>query len=322
MERTVPRLNRKAAEVADLLTGGLREPGDGRTIGKRGGAIMPVSVTRTGVNTWAISHTYEMNGDLVPDPDIEYVKDPIVGGWIPIAYQDARRYDRVAELKYMPSGGAHVDTYDPRGVRSVLSAANVMLENIAEYYPNELAELRRNARAFTSAVGSSEPPVRDTTPREEPSMATMDPYEDEATAWYDEVLVPHVFSTTNKAIPPERAERWAALAARPMIRNMLIGVLVEAFRAHKELPKWRRGRAPWEIEAELNAPVADYGGPPPASPPRPPASPPRSTNRPQPPASTQAPADSPTYTPEQALEALREGWNLFKVARPDLFITA
>lgn len=314
------KLNAKAARVADLLTGGLAEPGDGRTIGKRGGGVMPVSVTRTGKNTWAISHTYEMNGDLVPDPDIEYVKDPIIGGWVPIAYQDARTYDRVAELKHTRQG-AYVDTYNPRGVRDVVQTANLMLTNIAEYYPNELAELQRNSRAFTSAVGSSEPPVRDTTPREEPSMATMDPYEAEATAWYDEVLVPHVFSTTNKAIPPERAERWATLAARPMIRNMLIGVLVEAFRAHKELPRWRKGRAPWEIEAEMNAGYA-----PPASPQRPasppPASPPRSARPTQPPASTQAPTDATTYTPEQAIEALREGWNLFKVARPDLFITA
>ena len=46
---------------------------------------------------FALSHYYEQNGDLVPDPDME-IRVYLIDGWSKaeaLTYQDARRYDEV-----------------------------------------------------------------------------------------------------------------------------------------------------------------------------------------------------------------------------------
>jgi hypothetical protein len=58
--------------------------------------FMPLSIEKHG-RTITLTHYYEVNGDLVPDPDVEYVD---LGGndWLPVAIQHATgHYCRTAQ---------------------------------------------------------------------------------------------------------------------------------------------------------------------------------------------------------------------------------
>jgi hypothetical protein len=75
-------LNRTAARVFSSLIEGLAA-GDAKRIDNASGAFMAVSIDclvggPKGPSLYAVAHRYELNGDLVPDPDVEFyvVDDP------------------------------------------------------------------------------------------------------------------------------------------------------------------------------------------------------------------------------------------------------
>ena len=80
------RLGRAASKVFMALIAGI-PVGDARKIDNAGGAFMAVSVDHLardsrGGSLYAVAHRYEANGDLVPDPDVEFyvVEDPAQPG--------------------------------------------------------------------------------------------------------------------------------------------------------------------------------------------------------------------------------------------------
>jgi hypothetical protein len=73
--QTARPLNAAATKVFRTLIDGL-EPGGARYVGKHGETFMRVAIDRLSRHEYAVAHRFECNGDLVPDPDVEfYVTD-------------------------------------------------------------------------------------------------------------------------------------------------------------------------------------------------------------------------------------------------------
>lgn len=75
-------LNKSATKIFLKLIEGLN-PGDGRKIDNSSGTFMAVGIDcldkrpypghpMTEIELYAVAHRYELNGDLVPDPDVEF----------------------------------------------------------------------------------------------------------------------------------------------------------------------------------------------------------------------------------------------------------
>jgi hypothetical protein len=114
-------LNKAATKVFMTL---IRElaVGEGKKIGD-GKVFMAVHVDRLGENTYAIAHRYEQNGDLVPDPDMEFVV--VSGCVVPTAIDQAYGYRRAVEHE----DGQNI-RFNPRAQRELAAFANTWMKNI------------------------------------------------------------------------------------------------------------------------------------------------------------------------------------------------
>ena len=118
-------MNKAAAKVLDELTAGLGV-GEARKIDNARGTFMAVSVERLTETTFSVSHYYEQNGDLVPDPDMEFWRGPD-GAWYPVAIQHSSgHYLRAIEFSETdkPSG------FRPRALTDLASFAATWMKNI------------------------------------------------------------------------------------------------------------------------------------------------------------------------------------------------
>ena len=123
---TIPTLNKSASKVLDALTAGLAV-GEGRKIGEEGGVYMQVSVGRLTGATFSVAHYYEQGGDLIPDPDMEFVKT--AAGWLPVTCTLALGYfTRAMNL----DENEQVESYSPRATRELVSFANMWMRNIKD----------------------------------------------------------------------------------------------------------------------------------------------------------------------------------------------
>jgi hypothetical protein len=122
-------LSQKHSRILDRMTAGLADPsGEGqsaRTYNRAPDVYMPLVVERIGQNRYSVAHYFEQNGDRVPDPDIEFVRDA-EGRWYPAAATMAiGTYHRVAEF----DGDGRPTRYSPRGLQSVKPLARLLLDN-------------------------------------------------------------------------------------------------------------------------------------------------------------------------------------------------
>lgn len=115
-------LNKAAAVVFHKLVDGLAV-GEARRIDNAPGVYMAVSVDRIGENTYAVAHRFEQNGDLVPDPDMEFVV--ISGAVVPTAIDQAYGYRRTVEHE----DGQNI-RFLPRAQRELATFANLWMKNI------------------------------------------------------------------------------------------------------------------------------------------------------------------------------------------------
>lgn len=86
-------------------------------------------IEKIGVNRISVAHYFEMNGDLVPDPDIVFfVTDN--GDWCPIGINQSiggwRSYVK------MTADGAGIEAYDPVGQAGLADFAEIWAQNIAD----------------------------------------------------------------------------------------------------------------------------------------------------------------------------------------------
>jgi hypothetical protein len=90
-------LNKRAEAIFRQLIDGLTEPGQSRKIDNTGGAFMPVNIDvlsmerrKVGALDWyemrvSIAHNYVQNGDVMADPDVEFLVTPM--GVVPVTFQ-------------------------------------------------------------------------------------------------------------------------------------------------------------------------------------------------------------------------------------------
>jgi len=121
-------LNQSAAKIFMVLIAGLAV-GQSRKIDNTHGTYMPVSVERLGENRYSVTHYFEQNGDLVPDPDMEFMTLEAGGNVavIPLAIQHSTgHYQRTAEL----DDNGKIKGFYVRALAEQVSFANTWMRNI------------------------------------------------------------------------------------------------------------------------------------------------------------------------------------------------
>ena len=120
-------VSRNAAAVLDELTADLNV-GDSRKV-DRGLGFMPVHIEhlqRSGLGLhYSLAHYYEQNGDLVPDPDVVFVRG--ADGWSPISFQDSLAF-RVA-VHFHEDSTIEVDEKEQR---DLVRFCNHWMRNVQE----------------------------------------------------------------------------------------------------------------------------------------------------------------------------------------------
>lgn len=120
------RINANAKRVLEKLTADI-EVGDARTFDAAPGAFMAVHVDRLDANLFAVAHRYEVNGDMVPDPDVEFFRGAD-GEWYPTAIDQSGAvggYRRHVEIE----NGQPV-RFSPRGQADLAVFCGMWLRNI------------------------------------------------------------------------------------------------------------------------------------------------------------------------------------------------
>ena len=74
---------------------------------------------------YSVAHYFESQGDLVPDPDVVFLRAP--AGWAPASFQDSRVY-RVA-IQFHEDGTIEVHEKEQR---DLVSFCNLWMRNIYE----------------------------------------------------------------------------------------------------------------------------------------------------------------------------------------------
>lgn len=124
-------MNKTATKTLLALIDGL-VPGQARKLDNAPGAFMPVSVDVLAENgptkLVAVAHRREQNGDLVADPDVEFLVVQMNGEAFvsPTAIDHGFRYDRAATL----GADLRVTEYRPRSQADLTSFCNTWMRNI------------------------------------------------------------------------------------------------------------------------------------------------------------------------------------------------
>ena len=125
-------INQRAKKVMDKLTEGLDEIDNHKKVDNTKGAFMPAVVERIGKcdlgQIYSIAHYYEQNGDLMRDPDMEFLKGAD-GEYYPISFwQDAPlKRDEVVVWK-----DGTIVGYNEKGQAELVTFANKWMKNIKE----------------------------------------------------------------------------------------------------------------------------------------------------------------------------------------------
>ena len=125
-------INKKAKKVMDMLTEHIGEGNGHKKIDNTKGAFMTVHVeyiTRCSLGPiYSIAHYYEQNGDLMRDPDIQFIKGGD-GEYYPISFwQDSPLIrDEAAAWK-----GGIVVGYNEKRQAELVTFANTWMKNIKE----------------------------------------------------------------------------------------------------------------------------------------------------------------------------------------------
>ena len=125
-------INREAKEVMDVLTEGMEGIDGHRTIDNTKGTFMPVHVERTNEcelgPLFSVTHYYEQNGDLMRDPDMEFIKGGD-GEYYPISFWQDAPLKREETIIW--KDGEIVCYYGKRQAELV-TFANTWMKNIKE----------------------------------------------------------------------------------------------------------------------------------------------------------------------------------------------
>lgn len=118
-------VSKSAALVLNALTAGLK-PGESRKVDTTNGVYMAVSVEHLYDNHFAVAHYYRQNGDMVPDPDMEFYRTE-TGEWLPVNCTMATGYFTQA-IRFGADGKP--EGFYPRALRELASFASMWMKNI------------------------------------------------------------------------------------------------------------------------------------------------------------------------------------------------
>ena len=125
-------INQRAKKVMDKLTGYIDGANDHKTIDNTKGTFMPVHVEHISKcnlgQIFSIAHYYEQNGDLMRDPDMEFVKAGD-GEYYPVSFwQDSPlKRDEAVEWK-----DGEITGIRPKLQAELATFANMWMKNIKE----------------------------------------------------------------------------------------------------------------------------------------------------------------------------------------------
>lgn len=86
-------LNQARSRILETLTRGLNDEQNHRRIDNAPGSFMAVVVEKIGPARYSVAHYYKQNGDLVADPDLEFVvQDGRIVTYKRKAYADLRSF--------------------------------------------------------------------------------------------------------------------------------------------------------------------------------------------------------------------------------------
>ena len=126
-------ISKAAAAVLELLTEGLTNPcsdseGSSRKIDNAKGSFMAVHVSRLGANHYSVAHYYEQNGDLCPDPDMEFIK--LNGYWLALSIEHYGRRDVAIKCEMKEDGSLAPTHTSAAQMRSQSSFCAEWMRNI------------------------------------------------------------------------------------------------------------------------------------------------------------------------------------------------
>ena len=137
LNNRLDRVNKYSAEVLDALTQGLGPETPGRRIDNNppDSGIMAVNVDWIGVvigvgDIFAVSHTFEQNGDLMMDPEMQFIReqDGRTAFYYPISFkQDSLGVDRES-VKF--DNDYKITAINAREQADEAHFANVWMKNI------------------------------------------------------------------------------------------------------------------------------------------------------------------------------------------------
>lgn len=124
-------LNKSASRTFAKLLQGLQLPGDARKIDTANGSFMPVSVdflaNEGGTRFYSVAHYYERNGDLCPDPDVQFAVIGSGAGELVIPFSITQTFGHRDHVRF---DGGRPTTYNPGGQADLTSFCNMWLKNI------------------------------------------------------------------------------------------------------------------------------------------------------------------------------------------------
>jgi len=126
-------INQQAKKVMDVLTEGVDiDADDSKKIDNTNGVFMTVHVEHVTDcelgQIFSIAHYYEQNGDLMRDPDMEFIKGGD-GEYYPISFWQDSPLVREEPLTWK---GDKVATYYEKRQAALVTFANMWLKNIKE----------------------------------------------------------------------------------------------------------------------------------------------------------------------------------------------
>ncbi|MGB7532996.1 MAG: hypothetical protein WA977_08510 [Halobacteriota archaeon] len=125
-------INQRAKKVMDVLTGYIDGANDHKIIDNTEGTFMPVHVEH--VNNcklgqiFSIAHYYEQNGDMMRDPDMEFIKGGD-GEYYPISFWQDAPPVRDEPIKWVDGD---IVGYNEKQQAALVPFANIWMKNIKE----------------------------------------------------------------------------------------------------------------------------------------------------------------------------------------------
>lgn len=117
-------LSKTAARTLDKITADM-PIGTVRHIGPKDGPYMQVVVEHLRDNSYTVSHYYTQNGDLVPDPDVEFLRLD-TGAWLPVSITQWAGSRRAVQVG--PDG--RPEGIYPSALRDLCSFTTTWMRNI------------------------------------------------------------------------------------------------------------------------------------------------------------------------------------------------